>query len=166
MADPIEIVATPSDPEANSYLTLDEADDLLEGWPDTLDKWGDLEDDQRAQILMQGTRLIDQYEAWGPPKKSDQSLAFPRACDKTDEVPATIKRALAAFANYVVDGSLVPLKTLQSEGVTNASILSQNMTMEKSKTQLPNESVQELKKLVRSTWTAPKVKRDGECSMF
>lgn len=166
MADPIEIVATPSDPEANSYLTLEEADDLLEGWPDTLDKWGDLEDDQRAQILMQGTRMIDQYETWGPPKDKAQALVFPRACDKTGEIPAAVKRALAAFAHYVVDGSLVPLKTLQSEGVTNASILSQNMTMEKSTTQLPNEAVQELKKLVRSTWTAPKSARDGECSMF
>jgi hypothetical protein len=165
MADDIEIIATASDAEANSYLTDDEAEALLEGFPSS-DAWEALEDDARAAILLEGTRRIDQFKTWSPRRVSDQALAFPRKIDKAGVIPAGVKRALAAFANYMAGQDLTALKTLQSEGVTSASILGQNLNFEKDKSGLPAEARAELEKLSAATsgWGAHH--RDGDCSLF
>jgi hypothetical protein len=165
MADDIELDATPSGAEANSYLTADEADELLEGFSSS-DAWDALEDDARAAILLEGTRRIDHFKTWSPRRVNDQALAFPRKIDKADVVPAGVQRALAAFANYMAGQDLTALKTLQSEGVTTASLLGQSMNFEKDKSGLPAEARTELEQLSAkaSGWGAHH--RDGDCSLF
>jgi hypothetical protein len=61
------IDATISGASSNSYLTRDEADSLMDGYPQ-LDAWDSLDVEAQERILIVGTRLIDAYTAWGPPR--------------------------------------------------------------------------------------------------
>lgn len=161
MAD-LEVVATASDPEANSYLSLDEADWYVEALPGA-DAWDELEEEQKAAILIQGTRLIDAYKAWGTRKLSTQRLAFPRGQDKEGVVPEDVRLALAAFADFMASQDLSPLKALQGEGVTSASILGQAMTFERDPSGLPAPARTLLERVFGRTagWGAPKASRSN-----
>jgi len=153
--------ATVSGPDANSYLTEDEADELLEGFPGkVMDRWDDLEQDARCALLLEGTRKIDQYLNWGPRKVSDQRLSFPRATDPVDKIPEEVRHAVVEFIAYQLDAAMVPLKRLQEEGVTSASILGQSSSFEADKSGLPAGARRELDKLSRSHWTVPTGERD------
>lgn len=164
---------TVSATDANSYLTIEEADALMEGF-EGIDKWDDLEEDSQARLLIAGTRKIDQYKAqvggWGPKRVSTQRLSFPRATDAADVVPEGVKLALAAYVDMAVQGDLTPLKRMQAEGVTNASILGQNMSFEADRSGLPAESRQELDRLWNSHFptgaTNPTVNGDDASFFF
>ncbi len=123
----MDIDATPSGASANSYLTLDAADELMEGCPDALDAWDDLEEDRRVGLLVRGTRLIDRYRDWGPPKVAGQRLRFPRGVDKTGEIPLPVQNALIEFCAFQLADDAPALKQLQAEGVSTVSVLGQSM---------------------------------------
>jgi len=165
-----ELDATLSGAQANSYLTKEEADDLMDGY-DQVDKWEALaksDPDRQAQLLRQGTRLIDQYRNYGDRKEKDQRLAFPRATDKDSTgqpvIPDEVKNALLEYVNYRLEKTRVGLKQLQAEHVTNASILGQNTTMETDESQLPAEARKELDSLVQET-NPPIVKNHPACGL-
>lgn len=143
--------ATPSGPSANSYLTVVEADDLMEMF-DQMDAWDELDPDAQAQLLMEGTRIIDAYKRWGPRKKSDQRLAFPRASDKEGIVPEEVRLALVEYLNYKLEGGLVPIKKLQAEGVTSASVLGQTSSFKEDSSRLPAGARNLLDELWQSHW--------------
>ena len=154
-----DLIATPSDPKANSYLTIAEADELFDAF-DQGDKWDDLDEDAKARLLLQGARKVDQYKAWGPPKVDGQRLAFPRQWDVENTIPDGVKTAVMEYANFKLEGSMEPLKKLQEEGATSASILGQSTTFKEDASGLPAGSRRELDKLWNSTWPVGRVGRN------
>lgn len=145
------LVATPSDPAANSYCTLEEMSQLLNGVSAKLsDKWIDLPSADQARLLLEGTRLIDQYKIWGPPKVATQGLCFPRKIDKADVIDTRVQRALMEYVKYRVDGKMVPIKNLQKEGVVQSAVLSQSSSLQADMSELPAGSRRELNKIAQS----------------
>lgn len=150
-----EINATAQDSAANSYLTLDEANEGMDSYLHAVE-WQDLEEDTRARLLIVGSRLIDQCYSYPPKFLSTQSLAFPTSIETDGAVPAEVKRALLEYCDFMAAGDLDHLKRLQAEGVTNMSLRGQNASLEKDQSGLPAGSRRELEKL----WTkynAPRV---------
>ena len=144
-----EINATAQDPEANSYLTLEDAGQEMDTYLHA-GEWQELEEEQQQRILVVGTRLIDQYKAWGPKSDADQALSFPTKKDVNADgfvVPAEVKRALLEYCDFMAAGDLDHLKRLQAEGVTNASILGQSTTMTEDRSGLPAGARRELDKI-------------------
>jgi hypothetical protein len=155
------LVATPSDPAANSYCTIERMDELMKGVSAKIaERWNALEAEDEARILLEGSRLIDQFKLWGPPKVKTQGLAFPRVIDAAATVPAGVERALLEYAKHVVDGKMLGVKALQKEGVTSQSILSQSATFDREMSELPAGSRRELLKIARSNWTSGRANRD------
>ena len=150
MADePSFLNATASDPAANSYMTLTEADERMAEF-EAFDAWDALEEDDQARMLIRGTRLIDQFHGWGTRFEEDQRLAFPRLIDVNGDIPDGVKRALLEYVDFRLkdeDGSLNGLKDLQAEGVTQQSMLGQSTSFEKDGSQLPAGVRKELERL-------------------
>jgi hypothetical protein len=110
----MELDATVGGPAANSYVSVEEATDLLEGRLNT-EPWfvWDPESDyftleqRRESALMWATQLIDEQVQWyGTPSTQTQALAWPMTgmVDKwgrpvpTSIVPEDLKRATAYYA--------------------------------------------------------------------
>jgi hypothetical protein len=162
----VTVNATPSDPAANSYLTPTEADALFEGFSGQ-DAWDELDEDTQCQLLLEGTRLVDSYKRWGPVRVEGQRLAFPRVMDAEAVIPEPVRLALVEFLNYKVDGQLEPLKKLQAEGVTSASILGQSSNFKEDPSRLPAPARNMLDELWFSHWPKSVGNRDAtDCSFF
>lgn len=153
--------AVPSDAAANSYLTLEEADLLMEGFSEQ-DAWDELDADAQGQLLLEGTRAIDQYKNWGPVKVDGQRLAFPRSTDAPGLIPENVRLALAEYVNYKVEGNLEPLKKLQAEGVTSASILGQSSNFAADLSGLPAGSRRHLDRTWAAYWPVSSA-NPGKC---
>lgn len=157
------LVATPSDPAANSYCTVLRMYELMKGVSSKLSElWNKMETEEQARICIEGSRLIDQFRNWGVPLIKTQGLSFPRAGEcpvATPVVPPGVERALLEYVKYRVDGNMVPIKDLQKEGVTQSAVLSQSSTIMHDPTELPAGTKRELLKIARATWTYPKSTR-------
>lgn len=162
----VTVNAVPSDPAANSYLTLDEADALFDAFSET-DAWDQLDPDDQAQLLLEGTRLVDSYKRWGPVLVGGQRLAFPRVMDAPGVIPENVRLALVEFVNYKLEGQLEPLKKLQAEGVSSASILGQSSNFKEDPSRLPAPARNMLDELWYSHWPKATGNPDGsDCSFF
>lgn len=144
--------ATSADPEANSYMTLTEADERMKEF-EAFDAWDALDEADQARMLIRGSRLVDQYHGWGERYTDDQRLAFPRAIDSEGAIPDGVKRAILEYVDFRLkdeDGSLNTLKDLQGEGVTSQSILGQSASFEKDPSGLPAGARKELERLMNT----------------
>lgn len=75
---PIEIIATPGDVDANSYATLEAADDYHAGHL-YADAWDDASDDRKNRALVMATRMLDTWFDWiGEVASIEQALLWPR----------------------------------------------------------------------------------------
>jgi hypothetical protein len=149
------IDATPSGASSNSYLTREEADALMEAYPQ-IDKWDDLAWDAQERLLMFGTRLVDAYPAtrghgWGAPKVSGQRLAFPRENDAEGVIPKQVLEAVMELVDSQLDGRKTPILDLKSEGVASASVGGQSMSLgDENASQLPAGSRRVLDQLINA----------------
>jgi hypothetical protein len=150
MADePDFLIATAGAEDANSYLTLEEANERMNEF-ESFDAWDALEDDVQARLLIKAARIVDRYRPWGKRHDDNQRLAFPREIDGDGIIPDAVKRAVLEYVDFRLldsDGSLNSLKDLQAEGVTQQSILGQSTSFEKETSQLPAGARRELDKL-------------------
>jgi hypothetical protein len=101
------INATPRDPAANSYLTVDEATAILAGRFGN-DAWVSADPDVQAQALVQATEDIDTNRFRNYKSTWTQSLQFPRFLQDQpiDQIPPEIKRATAAQALFVLQNQV------------------------------------------------------------
>lgn len=142
--------ATPNGAAANSYLTMEEADERLNEFPNRL-KWDELDPDDRKVLLFQGTRLIDRYRSTPPREKETQRLAFPTSKDAAGVIPEAVKLALLEFVDMMLGNvEIQELKQLQAEGVTNSSVLGRSATFTEDRSQLPAGARNELDRLLAS----------------
>jgi len=99
-------------PGANSYVSVEEADDYLSQNIHVSEAWETLDDDVRQKLLSWATRYLDQRARWnGRPITGDQSLRWPRAGARDrdgigippDMIPVQLKQATVEMARYLVD---------------------------------------------------------------
>lgn len=153
------IDATVSGLAANSYLTLEEADERMSEFVHHA-KWDELKDKEDQKVLLiRAARMVDRYKSWPPGAAVGQARAFPTTKDKPGAIPAPVKTAVLEIVDHLLDGSLEPLKRLQAEGVTSMSILGQSVgvsdfaTAPMDRSQLPAPARQELERLWSSYQT-------------
>lgn len=93
---PTIINAVPTHPDANSYLTLVEANALIGNRPG-VDAWTELTDDQKERLLVDATLNIDSYRFFNRPLyeyprdyRNSQALKFPQqGCRMANGKPST-----------------------------------------------------------------------------
>jgi len=105
------INATVKDANANSYVTLTEANTYFETVPDS-STWTNKTDDQKNRALISATRWIDSFVYYGDRCDDGQALKFPRnnyqvdgvelACSK---IPINIKYAQYELARALANDS-------------------------------------------------------------
>lgn len=95
-------------PTANSFLTVDEATEILEVNPHSL--WAAIDPEVQANLLIWATRLLMERTKWKGTKTFENSgTSFPRKglvdvegnCLPDDEVPQQVKNATAYLADYL-----------------------------------------------------------------
>ena len=104
----IHFDATPSSQAANSYLTLDEANTYFEGRFGA-DLWMTFTDDQKMQLILTSTKVLDNCLFGGLKTDPTQPLNWPRKnlfnrdgrlIDRAS-IPAKMKEATCEYAYWV-----------------------------------------------------------------
>lgn len=101
---PLVLIATPGAPDANSFLTVERASEILAGRLNT-EAWDDAAE-LRERALVSGTREISLYRYKGERSSDTQALPFPRRGLKDpdvgeiadDVIPERVEFALAELA--------------------------------------------------------------------
>lgn len=100
-----------ADSDANSYCTVDFADDYIAANAYASDDWDALDTDQKEKLLVRSSRIIDVRFLWnGQRVDQDSGLKWPRSgafdednfqiCD--DVIPIILQQAVAEFAGYLM----------------------------------------------------------------
>ena len=122
----ISIVTTASSSTANSYISLSDADDIVDGFveDDDVTAWGSATDDQKNRALYTATQRIDRERFIGARTEDDQALQWPRTGVRKpdtyvntyatgfpfrisddffddDEIPDQVKKAQVVLALYL-----------------------------------------------------------------
>jgi hypothetical protein len=126
------IIATAGAADANSYITLEEAQAYADGDIDAVE-WYAASVDQRTRALITATRNLDLVGFVGTRSTTTQALAWPRTgfttTEKTyadDEIPAEIKLATWELANSLVKDMVIAGQVAGSTplipGIPNAGL--------------------------------------------
>ena len=116
------INATIKDANANSYVTLTEANTYFETVPDS-STWTNKTDDQKNRALISATRWIDSFVYYGDRCDDGQALKFPRNNYQVDGVelactliPQNIKYAQYELARALANDTDAITGTTGKEG--------------------------------------------------
>src|SRR5690606_32459077 len=102
-----DLIATPGAPNANSYVTLAEADAYVAALAGPSARaWEQLDEDAKKRALLTATRRLDQEDYAGRKASPDQALKWPRVGAKdedgrtyqSDVVPEVVKNAQVELA--------------------------------------------------------------------
>lgn len=104
--------ATASHPQANSYISLVEADQYFEN-RDNSSAWTAATDDQKKQSLIEGTRRVDSNRFKFQTLKDEQSLEFPR--DRGKFARTFSSNIQSVTANTITDSSLTGLTSMPDD---------------------------------------------------
>lgn len=101
------VIADVGAPNANSYVTVAEADAYF---GDTFGKslWEPLDEDVKSTLVITASRTLDQYIQWiGFKTESDQGMEWPRSGTTfaDDVIPSRVKYAAYELAYYLVENS-------------------------------------------------------------
>ncbi len=142
-----DIIETIGDPAANSYLSLEAADEAMDGFPNAR-KWLNLSEADRQRALLDATRKVDRYKGWTP-QTATQALAFPSSRDPEGVLPREVTNAVLEILDFEASGEMKSLKKLQAEGVTSRSIMGQSSQFKADESQMPAGARRELDGLWR-----------------
>lgn len=104
----------------NSYLSLDEADELI-AYVDTFGAWKELPEDKREQYLILAALHIDSLILSSHKHNPNQPLQFPRG-QSTEEIPRAVLAAQAIEARALSDTQSAQRASLQEQGVTSIKL--------------------------------------------
>lgn len=100
------VIATPGAPDANSYVTVDEANAYF-GDAFGRGLWAAATTADREALVITASRYLDQYVNWyGVPTDPDQSMGWPRSGTSypNDQIPSKLKYATFELAYYILEG--------------------------------------------------------------
>lgn len=110
----VTIISTPTHPDANSYLTVSEADAMISSRPNT-QNWGDLSADQKAYALIMATDQInsfrffdDKYYHNARDYRLEQSLVFPQRKSRSAKVKVDSAESDSVTCAQLVDRINMP----------------------------------------------------------
>lgn len=118
--------ATVGGASANSYLTVDEADAVLEGRLHT-DAWDAATTAQKEAALRMATRILDSRVCWlGTVAASTQALVWPRtglllrtgAATAADAIPTAVQEATAELALMLLSSDVTVESDASVQGLT------------------------------------------------
>jgi hypothetical protein len=101
-----------ADPDANSYCSVEFADDYIETNIHQSEAWLDLEEEDKQRLLVRASKTIDYRFKWnGTRVDPDSGLKWPRAgvydedsfVIPDDMIPRILKEATAEFATYLMN---------------------------------------------------------------
>lgn len=137
------IIATPGAANANSYVTIDEADAYF-AFRFGAGAWQALSSANKEVALRHATQSIDQQRLRGYQVQDTQALAFPRyipgswdasgLVSPSTDIPRAVKDACCEEALWLAQhsstGGVSPRQQVQSEGVTSYTVggLSETLT--------------------------------------
>lgn len=101
-------------PNANSYVTVEEADDYLVQNIHVAEKWDALDVETKQYLLSWASRYLDQHARWnGYPTYPAARLKWPRSYVRVNgciidnhTIPQPIKDATCELARYLLDNDL------------------------------------------------------------
>ncbi len=101
-------------PGANSYVTVEEADDYLVQNIHVSEKWAALDTNTKQYLLSWASRYLDQHARWnGYPTYPSARLKWPRSYVRVDgqlidphTIPQPIKDATCELARYLLENDL------------------------------------------------------------
>jgi len=132
------LIATPGASNANTYATLNEAEDYIETRLHT-DNWDDATDNDREAGLLMATALLDRLCNWDGDKASDtQALRWPRSFIYTPDgntvdsatIPQFLKDATAEFALHLLGSDLTETISRDLEGFKQIEVGSLNLVLD------------------------------------
>jgi len=100
-----------ADPDANSYVTVEYADDYIETNIHSSTEWLALSDGTKERLLVRASKILDVRVAWeGERVDQDSGLRWPRSgvYDRDgfliaeDSIPVALMDAVAEFASYLM----------------------------------------------------------------
>jgi hypothetical protein len=100
-----------ADPDANSYVDLDYANDYLDVNSYISTTWDALTDDQKERLLVRASKMLDTLVAWSGMRVDDDSgLRWPRSgvydadgfLIPDDVIPEILKDATCELAGYLM----------------------------------------------------------------
>jgi len=114
------IITTVGDPDANSYISLEEATAYFAGRFTIGDGWNAYTNDQKTSRLLQAALVLDRLQYLGEPATDTQAMQWPRRSTyelghystlrdalghpiRVDEIPQSIKYAQAELALVIFD---------------------------------------------------------------
>jgi hypothetical protein len=115
----VAFVSTLGAPDANSYLSVAEATELLGDIPASygIEQWLDLTDQQKEQTLVAATMAINPLQWKGRPASPEQSLAWPRLMtadyyySEIDQLPLDFRMGVAYMAAFLgINGGYTAIK--------------------------------------------------------
>lgn len=122
------IVATVGASDANSYLSVETATEILDARLGS-SAWADAEPDDQARALIMATRTIDSNRFRGYKVAYDQALEFPRSDQPNtppDEIPEDVQLACAEQALWCIQnastGGKSDRQALQAQGVAQYTV--------------------------------------------
>jgi hypothetical protein len=125
----IDIIETPGDPDANSYVTVADADAYHQTRPASqVATWTAATADDKAAAVVMATELLDANFMWnGTPTSVDQALAFPRTGLTNRNgvpvdpgiIPRELKRATSEFARQLLTGNRTADNDVARMGLTD-----------------------------------------------
>jgi hypothetical protein len=129
------VIETPGDPDANSYVTVAEANTymgtrlLADAYKaGAVDKWTAASDPVKEAAVIQATTLMDASLVWtGQATYDDQALAWPRMGMSnrngypipSDEIPSALKNATAEFARSLLTSDRTADNDIVRQGITS-----------------------------------------------
>ena len=122
------LVATAGAANANSYITLADADQYHEDRPAAGTTWADATSDEKNAALLFATKMLDSLVVWtGWVATETQALLWPRTgmvyrngySVDTDVVPTEIQEATAEFARQLLAGDLTGGSDVETQGITS-----------------------------------------------
>jgi hypothetical protein len=121
----VTVTATAGAANANSYLTVAQADDLADDYLSTL-KWSSATTDNKGRALIMATRYLDQLDWIGSRASTTQALDWPRTDAECGEwsfsntvIPDPIKQACFDLAEAL----LTTPTLLSTTGPGNAELI-------------------------------------------
>ena len=142
-----------ADPDANSYCTVDFADNYIAANPYASDSWDGLTDDQKARLLVRSSQIIDVRFLWnGERLEPDSGLRWPRCgvfdedsfCIPDDTIPTILQQAVAEFAAALIVEDWTTQRDTQQYRELHADVLDIKFNTDYRRAYMPDTVVQML----------------------
>jgi hypothetical protein len=121
----VTVTATAGAANANSYLTVAQADDLADDYLGTL-KWSSATTDNKGRALIMATRYLDQLSWIGTRASTTQALAWPRtdaACGEWSYSSTVIPDPIRQGCFDLAEALLTTPTLLSTAGPGNAELI-------------------------------------------